>query len=167
MEQREAIEMLFWEVIDGHAGEAEQARAKALMDASAANRALYRELQALHKAAGNAEQEQPSLRFSRNVMEAIARTEPARPVKKYYNPWILGALGLVFALLIGVQAVPLLKEIGKSRSTSSMLPSPDWSRFSDWLGAYSGYAIFLVVPVVLLLLDALIKKRRLHEKTGV
>lgn len=167
MEQREEIEMLFWDVIDGHAADTERARAEALLASSAAYRTLYRELEELHQAALGTDPEHPSLRFNRNVMDVIARTEPARPVKKYYNPWVLGALGLLFALLIGAQLVPVLMDSSKNQSRSTpLLSSPDWIHLRDWIAASSGFALFIIVPVGLLLLDALLKRRRMTEKTG-
>lgn len=158
MEQREEIEMLFWEVIDGTAGEAEQARAAALLASSAEYRRWFEELKVLQQSIRETEPEQPSLRFSRNVMEHITASKPARPIRQYYNPWVLGLLGVFFVLALGMGLLSLWQEPAAAGKTAIAWKTPSW--LQGWDPEWSSYFLFAAVPVGLLLLDALFHRRR-------
>jgi len=97
-ELNEEMEARLWAYIDGIAAPQELSAIEGLIATQAAWRARYHELLHLHEALGSLELEEPSLRFTRNVMEEIARAQIAPAANKYINNRIIWGIALFFIL---------------------------------------------------------------------
>ena len=94
------MEAVIWAYIDGTCNAAERAHAEAQMGRDAGWRAKYQELLAVHEGLKNLELQEPSLRFTKNVMEALEREQAAAasPDHGYKHlPWPLAALFLILS----------------------------------------------------------------------
>lgn len=97
-EQAADMELRLWDYIDGISGEA-SAVEKLIAD-NADWRAKYNELLDVQSLVQAVELEEPSLRFTRNVMEEIARTQIAPAAKTYINHKIIWGIAAFFLTVI-------------------------------------------------------------------
>ncbi|HET6767797.1 MAG TPA: hypothetical protein VFH08_10375, partial [Chitinophagaceae bacterium] len=67
------IEQQLWSYIDGHSTSEERSSIEKLLQSNLDWKDKYHELLEIHQLMNAAELEQPSLRFTKNVMEKIAR----------------------------------------------------------------------------------------------
>jgi hypothetical protein len=101
MEQNEEIKFQLWDYIDGLCSEAQRQRIATLIGSDAGWKRQYNELAALQ--AGLTQElatEQPSLRFSKNVMEAVAAAHIAPATKKYINLAVIKSIAAFFVITI-------------------------------------------------------------------
>src|SRR6476659_1472567 len=96
----EGMEASLWAFIDGLDEERERAATQKLIEENVAWREKYQELLELNQAINLVELDQPSLRFTRNVMEEIAKYQIAPATKAYINNKIIWVIGLFFITLI-------------------------------------------------------------------
>ncbi|HWJ92663.1 MAG TPA: hypothetical protein VNR87_16210 [Flavisolibacter sp.] len=96
MDNLNEIEARLWAYIDGFSEEKEAAEIRRLIEENAAWRARYHELLDVHSLIGASELEQPSLRFTMNVMDQIAKHQIAPAAKAYINKKIIWSIGLFF-----------------------------------------------------------------------
>ena len=89
MERTEAIEMQLWSYIDGDCNAAEKQRMAELISADPVWKQKYAELLAVHEGLQQMEAEHTSMRFSKNVMEAISHVKVAKATSSYINPWVI------------------------------------------------------------------------------
>ena len=94
------MEQRLWDYIDDMSHAQEKAAVEALIRNDKRWREAHQELLNLHQALGAAELEQPPLRFTKNVMEAIAKQHIAPAAKKYINQKIIWAIAGFFILSI-------------------------------------------------------------------
>ena len=98
----ESMEVRLWEYIDGLIHEGEKSAIEKLIAENAEWKAKYHELLQVHQSLNLSELEEPSLRFTKNVMEEIAKYHIAPATKTYINGKIVGGIGLFFiTMLIG------------------------------------------------------------------
>src|SRR6478672_6840883 len=94
------IEARLWEYIDGFSPEEERSAIQKLIDENAEWKTKYHELLELHQSINLVELEQPSLRFTKNVMEEIAKYHIAPATKTYINKRIIWGIGGFFITVI-------------------------------------------------------------------
>lgn len=94
------IEVRLWEYIDGFSNEAEKSAIEKLLAENAEWRAKYHELLEVHQSLNLVELEEPSLRFTKNVMEEIAKYQIAPAAKSYINSKIIWGIGVFFITMI-------------------------------------------------------------------
>lgn len=94
------IEQRLWEHIDDLNTAEEKTIVETLIRENKQWRDLYQELLQVHQALNSTELEQPSLRFTKNVMEEIARHHIAPATKKYINHKIIWGIAAFFMLSI-------------------------------------------------------------------
>ena len=94
------IEVKLWEYIDGMVEPAEKSAIEQLIAENAEWRARYHELLDLHQSINLVELEEPSLRFTRNVMDEIARHHIAPATKEYINKKIIWGIAAFFITVI-------------------------------------------------------------------
>jgi hypothetical protein len=166
------IEDRLWDYIDGTCSAEEKTFVEQLIASQEAWRAKYHELLDVHQLMSHSlELEEPSMRFSQNVMEEIARYQIAPAAKSYINKKIIYGIGMFFLVLTVGFFVYGFAQINWSDSgTSNDLLSKynadkiDWSKFFN--NTYS--TIFMMINAVLglVLLDMYLDKKRkaLREK---
>lgn len=99
-EHEEEMELRLWEYIDGQGTNAERSAIENLLVEHAAWRAKYKELLDVHQSIGNLEVEQPSMRFTRNVMNEISRLQIAPATRNYINKNIIYGIAAFFITAI-------------------------------------------------------------------
>ena len=89
-------EQMIWEYIDGSCDEPTKEQVQQKLNTDVQWRNLYDELLLLHKSIStDMEAEQPSLRFTKNVMGMIAADVIVRQSKNYFNPIIIQSISFV------------------------------------------------------------------------
>lgn len=94
------IEVKLWEYIDGMVEPTERSAIEKLIAENADWRARYHELLDVHQSINLVELEEPSLRFTRNVMDEIAKYQIAPATKEYINQKIIWGIAAFFITVI-------------------------------------------------------------------
>ena len=94
------IEVRLWEYIDGFSDAQEKSAIEKLIAENAEWKAKYHELLEVHQSINLVELEEPSLRFTKNVMEEITRLHIAPAAKQYINKKIIWGIGAFFITVI-------------------------------------------------------------------
>jgi len=162
MEQHEEIEMHIWEYLDGTCPVADMQRISILIERDNTWKEKYNELSALHKGlAKNMELEQPSLRFTQNVMEAVAKAHAAPATKQYINKGIIRGIAAVFIVMLTTIFGYALANL---KGSSSISPSKARFAIPDISSLFNStiFNVVMAVNVVigLVLLDALLTRKR-------
>lgn len=166
--QRDDMEARLWAYLDGHSGED-----KAIEDLLAENREWqekYGELLELHTLMKGVELEQPSLRFTKNVMEEIARYQIAPAAKAYINTKIVWGIAAFFMTVIlgflvyGFSQVEWSSGSGSGNAVGIDFSAVDYSKmFSNTL--VNGFMILNIV-LGLFLLDRYLSLKRKEMREG-
>lgn len=144
------FEERLWNYIDGISAPDEKSVIEKLLESDMAWKEKYKELLEVNNLLRSSELEVPSLRFSKNVMEEIAKLHIAPATKTYINNKIIWGIGFFFiALIVGF----LIYGFGQMDFTSSGEGSAltknmnkiDFSKFfnNTWVNA------FMMINVVL------------------
>lgn len=96
----ESIEIRLWDYIDGLADASERAAVEKLIADHTEWRMKYQELLDVHQMVQTTELEEPSMRFSKNVMEEIAKYHIAPATKNYINQKIIWGIAAFFITVI-------------------------------------------------------------------
>jgi hypothetical protein len=166
------MEYRLWEYIDGTCTAEEKQFIDQLIASNNEWRAKYEELLEVHALMhDHLELDEPSMRFTQNVMEEISKYQIAPAAKSYINKRIIWGIGAFFLLTIAGFLIFTCTQINWSAAgsnSSNSLPFKidkiDFSKIYN-----STYAnIFIMVNVVLglMLLDMYLgrKKKKLQEK---
>jgi len=162
MNEQQNIEERLWNFIDGTLPAQEKSVVEQLVATDAAWKAKYKELLEVSELLKTSELDSPSLRFTKNVMEAIAMTHVAPVTKKYLNNKIIWGIGFFFiALLVGFLIYGFAQmdfSGGKETTISKDLGKLDFSKFfsNTWVN------VFMMINVVLglFLLDNYLSNKR-------
>lgn len=100
MDSLNEMEMKLWDYIDGFAAGEERTAIEKLIAEHSEWRLKYQELLKVHESLHLAELEQPSLRFTKNVMEEIAKNQIAPAAKSFINNRIIWGIGSFFLATI-------------------------------------------------------------------
>lgn len=156
------IESRLWAYIDGGVSAEEKSVIEKLLEADNEWKSKYHELLELDGLLKSSELESPSMRFSKNVMEEIAKLHIAPATKTYINKKIIWGIGFFFiAMLIGILIYgfgQMAFSGGEETNISKNLAKIDFSKFfnNTWIN------IFMMVNVVLglFLLDNYLNNKR-------
>ena len=99
-ENKNNIDDRLWEFIDGQSSMEEKSAIENLIETSKQWKEKYHELLELHQLVQSSTLEEPSLRFTKNVMEEIAKYQIAPAAKAYINKKIIWGIGIFFITLI-------------------------------------------------------------------
>jgi hypothetical protein len=167
MDQQNDMELHLWEYIDGGAMEPQRSITERMIAENAAWRACYQELLETHRLLSETELEHPSMRFGRNVMEAIARNGIAPATRNYINKRVIWGIAGFFMVLILGFFIYGFSQIDWSEPASAKGPGGidlarvDYSRIFDntWVNLF----LMMNIMLGLFLLDRfLAAKRRQH-----
>ncbi len=100
MDTQHSMEDRLWEYIDGQGNAEERTVIEQLIAADAAWRAKYGELLEVHQLINSSELEEPSMRFTRNVMDEIARLQIAPATQSYINKNVIRGFTIFFVTMI-------------------------------------------------------------------
>ena len=155
------IESRLWAYLDGLSEET--TTIEDLLQEDKAWKEKYGELLELHTLMREAEPEQPSLRFTKNVMEEIARQQITPAVKVYINKNIIRGIAAFFITVIAGFLVYGFSQLqwsdGSGRLVGGIdLSAVDFSKMfnNDWLNGF----LMLNVVLGLFLLDRFLNLKR-------
>ena len=167
MEQNEEMELRLWAYIDGISEEASVIGR--LIAGNADWKAKYAELLEVHQMVQSIDLEEPSLRFTRNVMEEISRLQIAPATKRYINTKIIWGIAAFFITVIVGFLVYGFSQIDWSAGNSNGsaigvdLTSVDFSKMFN--NTFVNLFMMLNVILGLMLLDRYLnwKKKKLMD----
>jgi hypothetical protein len=164
MNTQHNMEERLWDFIDGISSAEEKTVIERLLETDAAWKAKYGELMEVHGLVKSAELEAPSMRFTKNVMEEIARMQIAPATKSYINKKIIAGIWFAFIAIIACFFIYGIMQINWTSSGSSnitignKLDKVDFGRFFN----NTIVNIFMMVNVLLglVLLDNYLNNKR-------
>lgn len=172
MKEQEILEMeaQLWAYIDGHTLPAEAAAVERLIQTQQIWREKYQSLIQLHQDIGShLELEEPSMRFTQNVMEEIARQHIAPATRAYINNKIIyGIAGFFITTIVGFVVFALSRVNWTAPGQSST--GIDWKALNISSFTNSGFlTIFMLVNIVLglMLLDRYLSQQKKRWKDQV
>lgn len=118
---------------------------------------------------------EPSMRFTKNVMEGIEGLQVAKPAGKYLNPWINRIFaGILLGFLVISLGYALIQTDWSSGNTTSALKMPDLgnpaasiSSFFNSQATLLFFGVNMVLGMVLIDYRLKQKNRRSGSKTGI
>ena len=100
MNQQENLEQQLWSYIDGLSSVEDRTAIEKLIATNGEWKSKYHELMEVHQLVRSTDLEQPSMRFTKNVMEEIAKFHIAPATKNYINNKIIWGIAAFFITLI-------------------------------------------------------------------
>ena len=126
MDEQAEIDLQIWEYIDGNCNNAESTRIMGLITVDPVWAERYRELNTFHTSViHELELEQPSMRFTKNVMDMIALSTMEPVAKKYINQFIIRGIAAFF--LISIAVVISVALFSMTWNVPSIAPAPQFS----------------------------------------
>ncbi|HYH15960.1 MAG TPA: hypothetical protein VD794_12100 [Flavisolibacter sp.] len=146
----ETIEMRLWDYIDGIADDSERAAVEQLIAQHTEWRAKYHELLDVHQLVQTTELEEPSMRFSKNVMEEIAKYHIAPATKNYINQKIIWGIVAFFITVIVGFVIYGISQVNWSAGTTSNGIGIDFTRV-DYSSMFNNSLVngFMVLNIIL------------------
>lgn len=164
MQTQPNIEERLWDFIDGISSTEEKSVIEKLLETDAVWKAKYGELMEMHSLVQSAELEAPSMRFTKNVMEGIAKLQIAPATKSYINKKIITGIWFAFISIIVCFVIYGLMQIQWSGPGSNTITVSDKIDKIDVSGLFSNTIvnIFMMINVVLglVLLDNYLNNKR-------
>ena len=111
MNQQQNIEKQLWDYIDGKSSVEEKASVEKLLQNNFEWKNKYQELLEINQLMKSSELDQPSMRFTKNVMEKIAQYHIAPATKNYINKKIIWGIAGFFITLITVFVIYALAQV--------------------------------------------------------
>lgn len=154
------IELQLWEYIDGLCDTDKKTKIEHLLATDSQWQSIFQQLSALHTdIAAEKELEQPSMRFTKNVMDAIAQTSIAAPVGRYINLLVVRIIAACFIIAITMFL---------AYAVFMNIQQPDGSLtyaygLTKMLFSHNAVVMLMSVNVLTLLLlcDALLRKKKI------
>jgi hypothetical protein len=172
MHTEQPIEDRLWDYIDGLSSPGERSMIEDLLARNQEWQEKYRELLQVHQLLNVSELEAPSMRFTRNVMEEIARNHVAPATRTYINKNVIRGIGAFFLTLILGFFCYALSGIRWGKASGNA--SPGWMPDNSSLGmdklkvdvspAFNAtyISLFMLISVVMgfVLLDMYLQRRK-------
>ena len=168
MDKEQQIEIQLWDYIDGLTPVNEKSSIEKLISENMEWKTKYHELLELRSLINSAELEEPSLRFTKNVMEGIAKYNIAPATKKYINNKIIWGITIFFLAAITGFLIYGIGQINWKQGSSDNLLGVDLNKVDYSAMFNNNYLnIFMMLNVVLglMLLDKFLanKRKRFEE----
>jgi hypothetical protein len=162
MNKQQNQEERLWDYIDGLSSIHEKSVIDQLLARDADWQAKYAELLEIQQMLHSTDLEQPSLRFTKNVMEEISRLHIAPAAKTYINKRIVWGIAIFFITIVTGFLIYGFGQVDWSTQGDTSLPI-DFSKI-DYSKMFSNafVNVFLMINVVLglFLLDRYLASKR-------
>lgn len=155
------IDEALWNYIDGHTAENERTEVERLLQSNIEWKARYQELLEVHSMINRAVPlDEPSMRFTQNVMEEISRLYVTPAAVNYINRNVVRGIGLFFLTTIIALLVYGLMQTNWSAGIPDAwdLKRIDWSKFYN--NTYANIFMMVNIVLALMLLDMQLSRRR-------
>jgi hypothetical protein len=162
------IDERLWEYIDGISSAEERVSIEKLLETNQQWKQKYQELLELHKLVQSSTLEEPSLRFTKNVMEEIAKYHIAPATKSYINNKIIWGIGVFFVTMIIGFLIYGFGQVNWNAKGDNNLPVDiskfDFSKFFN--NTYVNVFMMINVVLGLMLLDRYLesRKKKIHKE---
>lgn len=163
MSMQQNIENRLCDYIDGTSSVDEKSAIEKLLESNLEWKNKYRELLEVHGLMKSAELEHPSMRFTKNVMEEIAKYHIAPATKTYINKKIIWGIAAFFITLIVGFLIYGFGQIDWSAGNSTTDKYIDLNKIDLRKFFNNTYVnVFMMINVVLglMLLDRFLANRR-------
>jgi hypothetical protein len=174
MDTQKNIEERLWDYLNGSLSGKEKEEVEQLLQQNSHWRKMFEEMMSFEALMKSSELEEPSMRFSKNVMDEISKLKIAPATKSYINKNIIFSIAAFFLLIIGGSLVYIFTQLDFSTGTGNSITNIDFSKYSfDWKRYISPTVLnlFFVADAVvgLMLLDRYLnkKKREAREAKGL
>lgn len=165
----EGMEDRLWEYIDGSVSVEERSFLEKLLVDNQQWKDKYHELLEIHQLVHSSALEEPSMRFTKNVMEEIAKYQIAPATRTYIDKKIIWGIGIFFITLIlgfliyGFSQVNWSTDAGDSGRIADVT-NVDYSKFFN--NTYVNIFMGINVVLALMLLDRYLasKKKQIHKE---
>lgn len=165
----ENIEDRLWNYIDGTTPADERSVIERLLKENAEWRAKYQELLELNKLLESSELEEPSMRFTKNVMEQIGKLHIAPATKTYINKKIIWGIAIFFiTIIVGFLSYGFGQMDWTSKGNVSNpidLSKVDYSKFFN--NTYMNIFMMINIVLGLFLLDRYLANKRRKYREGI
>jgi hypothetical protein len=168
MNTQQQMEERLWDYIDGLGSPTERSALEELIAANIEWQHTYRELLSAHRLMDSSELEAPSMRFTKNVMEEIARYHVAPATKTYINKNVIRSIAaFFFTLIAGFTAFCLIQfkwstqgsDSFKAASPYHLNPAQfSWGRFFN--SSYTTIFLLATVVIGLMVLDMYLQRKK-------
>ncbi len=156
------MEERLWSYIDGAVDTGERTVIEKLLQENAEWKAKYHELLEVNSLLQSSELEEPSMRFTKNVMEEIAKVHIAPATKTYINKNIIRGIAFFFITLIVTFLVYGFAQIDWTAKGDTNMPvdlsKVDYSKFFN--NTYVNVFMMINVVLGLFLLDRYLANKR-------
>jgi hypothetical protein len=164
MENLKNMEERLWDFIDGLSTPDERTEIKRLLETNPVWQKAYSSMTDMNTLFRETSLEEPSMRFSKNVMEEIAKYKIAPATKSYVNKKIIYSIGGFFMLLIGGMLAYLFTQIDYTQPGTISMPENMPEMNFEWSAYINSTTlnIFLMIDAVLglMLLDKYLNKKK-------
>jgi len=167
-ENKNNIDDRLWEYIDGQSSIEERSAIDKLIETNKEWKEKYHELFELHQLVQSSALEEPSLRFTKNVMEEIAKFQIAPAAKSYINNKIIWGIGIFFITMFIGFLIYGFGQVDWSSGSNDKLPidisKVDYGKFFN--NTYVNVFMMINVVLGLMLLDRYLaaKKKKLQKE---
>jgi hypothetical protein len=167
-ENKNNVDDRLWEFIDGQSSIEEASAIEKLIETNKQWKEKYHELLELHQLVQSSALEEPSLRFTKNVMEEIAKYQIAPAAKAYINNKIIWGIGIFFITLFVGFLIYGFGQVDWNASGNDKLPidisKVDYGKFFN--NTYVNAFMMINVVLGLMLLDRYLaaKKKKLQKE---
>jgi len=169
MNEQQNIEDRLWNYIDGVTGAEEKSAIEKLIETNLEWQRTYRELLEAHQLINSTELESPSMRFTKNVMEEIAKYQVAPATSSYINKKIIwGVAGFFIVMILGF-LIYSFGQINWTNNNSANIVSPNIEKLNLGKFLNNSYTnIFIMINVVLglMLLDMYLHRKKEKLRTS-
>lgn len=144
------IEGKLWKYIDGYSTPEEMAKIELLLKQRNEWKQKYNELLQLHKLIQSSELEQPSMRFTKNIMEQIAMIQIAPATKNYIDKKVIWSIASFFIITIIGFIIYAISQVDWSAGNNNTVAGVDLSEV-DYTSVFNNtfVNIFMMINVVL------------------
>ena len=159
------IEQRIWDYLDGTCSEQESKSTADLIDTDPVYRSTYSELKVLHEELGKIDLDEPSMGFTRNVMEKIAALPVAGPIKSLIDKRIIYGIGAFFLVSILVLLTLVFLQVDWAKPVTAAIPLNvpriDYSSYIN--STYMRIFLFADMVLGLYILDTMLRKKMLTK----
>lgn len=171
MHNEENIELLIWDYIDGNLNEEERNAINYQIKNDTRWGNVYADFMSFNsQLSATNELTDPSLRFTKNVMEQIVSEQIVHTKKVYINPYIIKGIAAIFISTISIPIIYLLCNTNWSPSSNvsyfnnvKTLDLPKFNFDDIFNGSVLNIIICINVILILALLDTFLSRKNIHH----
>ena len=160
------MEQQIWDYLDGNCSLEERKKIGELIIIDPVYQALYAELKGLHEEIGTMELDEPSMGFTRNVMDKVAALPVTSSARSLIDKRIIYGIAGFFLLSIVALLAMVFTQIDWTKPVSEVLPEYNAPKldFSSYVnGPYLQIFFFADVILGLYIVDSVMRKKMLNR----